>query len=100
MNKQQNGRMNVFQTLAGAYLAYLGCNLLYGVWKNGPDSTNLWIVIPAAVLFLAVGGWLLWREWKAYKYAAAHKEDPASWNDELAEQAELKAAEDTGEETP
>lgn len=90
MNSQQNGRMNVFRTLAGGYLLYLGCNLLYTFWKEG--GTSVWIVIPASVLFIAVGGVLLWREWKAYKYAAAHKDDPATWNDELAEEA-ARAAE-------
>lgn len=99
MNSQKNGRMNVFRTLAGAYLAYLGCNLLYGIWKSGPESTNVWIVIPAAVVFIAVGGVLLWREWQAYKYAAAHKDDPATWNDELAEEAARAEEADRLEET-
>lgn len=92
MNRQQNGRMNVFRTLAGGYLVYLGGNLLYTLWKEGFGSTSPWIVLPAAVLFVAVGGVLMWREWQAYKYAAAHKDDPATWNDELAEEARLEEA--------
>ena len=86
-NKAQSGRVNFVWALAGGYLIYLGGELLYGLYAEGMDTSAPWIVIPAAVGFIAVGILLLRREWRAYKYAAAHKDDPATWNDELAQEA-------------
>ena len=31
---------------------------------------------------MIVGGLMLWREWKAYKFAVDHKDDPTTWSDE------------------
>ena len=43
---------------------------------------------PAGKLFDVAGAMVLWREWKAYQYAKAHKDDPDSWSqdDALPEQ--------------
>ena len=86
-HENQNGRVNYVWVLAGGYLIYLGGRLLYGLFTEGADSLPLWVAIPAAVVFAAAGAMLLRREGKAYQYAAAHKDDPATWNDELAENA-------------
>ena len=42
----------------------------------------------AGAVFAAAGAMVLWREWKAYQYAKAHKDDPDSWSqdDALPEQ--------------
>ena len=53
------------------------------------------LVIPAAAVFIGVGFWLLRREWKAYQFGAAHKDDPSTWNDDPVEE-ELPA--DSGDE--
>ena len=69
----------------------------------GPLLSNPKLMIfGAAALFLTVGGWLLWQEWVRYQYEKAHKDDPESWNDELAEEAERRrsAGEDAPAETP
>ena len=90
--KKQTGRTNAFMILAGGYLLYLAYQLIAGIQESGQYALS----IGAAVLFTAVGGWLLWREWKAYRYALEHKDDPSSWSDEP--EAEGEAGETDGAE--
>ena len=71
--QEQTGQVNFVWALAGGYLIYLGGKLLYS----------------------GVGFWLLRREWKAYQFGAAHKDDPSTWNDDPVEE-ELPA--DNGDE--
>ena len=99
-NKPQ-GRPNYVRPLAGAYLVYLGGRLLYGFWKDGADDVPPAVLIGAAVVFIGVGGWLVWGEWQRYKYELAHKDDPETWNDELAEAARRESsAGDEEEDAP
>lgn len=95
--KQQTGRVNYIWVLAGGYLLYLGGKLLYGLYRDGGEGLSPVVAIAAAAVFAAVGIALLAREWKAYRYALAHKDDPSTWNDELADLAE--GEEILGEET-
>lgn len=87
--QEQTGRVNYIWVLAGGYLIYLGGKLLLALWQDHAEPAALFLA--AALVFFAVGGWLIRREWKAYKYAAAHKDDPSTWNDELAEAARQEA---------
>lgn len=80
-NKQQSANVNYIWVLAGGYLVYMGGDLLYNLWKGNTDISPL-LLIPIALLFIAVGGLLLRREGKAYKYAMEHKDDPSTWSDE------------------
>ena len=93
--QEQTGQVNFVWALAGGYLIYLGGKLLYGLYRDGADSTPILVVIPAAAVFIGVGCWLLRREWKAYQFGAAHKDDPSPWNDDPVEE-ELPA--DNGDE--
>lgn len=94
--KQQTGRVNYIWVLAGGYLIYLAYKLIRGLFTD--ESVNLLIAIPCIAVFLLVGGLVLLREWKAYKYGMEHINDPDSWSDEdedaelEAELAEIKAA--------
>ena len=92
--KKQTGRTNVFMVLAGGYLLYLAYQLIAGIQESGQYALS----IGAAVLFTAVGGWLLWREWKAFRYALEHKDDPSSWSDEPEAEGEAAAGETDGAE--
>ena len=92
--QKQTGQVNYVWALAGGYLIYLGGKLLYGLYRDGADRTPILVVILAAAVFIGVGCWLLRREWKAYQFGAAHKDDPSTWNDDPAE--ELPA--DSGDE--
>ena len=93
--QEQTGQVNFVWALAGGYLIYLGGKLLYSLYRDGADSTPILVVIPAAAVFIGVGFWLLRREWKAYQFGAAHKDDPSTWNDDPVEE-ELPA--DSGDE--
>ncbi len=89
--KKQTGRTNAFMILAGGYLLYLAYQLITDMGES--DYKALSVV--AAVVFAAAGCWMLWREWKAYRYGVEHKDDPSSWSDEP---EELDAAEETAGE--
>ncbi len=86
--KKQSGRVNYIWVLAGGYLIYLAYKLIRGLFAG--EGVNLLIAIPCIAVFLLVGGLVLLREWKAYKYGMDHIDDPDSWSDED-EDAELKA---------
>lgn len=89
-NKKKTGKVNYVWVLAGGYLLYLAAQLFFNVIRGTSDSPA--VGIGGGVLFLAVGGWLLWREWSAYQYGAKHKDDPSTWSDEEPEA-------DSGEES-
>ena len=40
------------------------------------------VSIAGALVFAAVGGYLAYCEWKAYRFGLAHKDDPETWNDD------------------
>ena len=89
--KKQTGKVNYIRVLAGAYL-------IWQAWKLGKVLVSGETSVPVAsaislVLFLGVGGWLLRREWVAYKFGMDHIDDPETWNDEPYEPEELPEAE-------
>ena len=75
--------------LGGGYLVYTAYKLIRDLIKGQSEMYVLSIL--AAVVFAAVGGWMMWREWKAYKYGKDHIDDPSTWSLE-ADEAEPKAA--------
>ena len=79
-NKKRTGKVNYVWVLAGGYLLYLAAQLFFNVIRGTSDSPA--IGIGGGVAFLAIGGWLLWREWRAYKFGLDHKDDPSTWSDE------------------
>ena len=89
-SNKKSGKVNYVWVLAGGYLLYLAAQLLFNVIRGTSDSPA--VGIGGGVVFAAIGGWLLWREWSAYQYGAKHKDDPSTWSDEETE-------EDSGEES-
>ena len=83
---KQRGWVNYFRVLAGGYLLYLAYQLMKGIWDGTAETVAL--NAAAGAVFAAAGAMVLWREWKAYQYAKAHKDDPDSWSqdDALPEQ--------------
>ena len=79
-SNKKTGTVNYVWVVAGGYLLYLAAQLFFGVIRGDSDSPA--VGIGGGILFLAVGGWLLWREWSAYQYGAKHKDDPSTWSDE------------------
>lgn len=97
----QRGRTNPFWLLAGGYLLYLAFQLFQSLWKG--EASNPLVNVGGGVVFVGVGCWLFWREWKAYRYAMDHKDDPSTWSDQPLADAEpegLDAPEDGEEEKP
>jgi len=84
--EKKNGKVNYVWVLAGGYLAYLGAQLLFGVGKSETPMVGL----IGGLVFVIIGGALMLREWKAYKYGLDHIDDPETWSDE-----ELPEAEET-----
>ncbi len=56
----------IFRGIAGAYLLYLAYNLLKGFSAAG--SGERWMIVIAAVIFLAVAIWLLITTGKKFLY--------------------------------
>ena len=93
---KQRGWVNYFRVLAGGYLLYLAYRLMRGIWDGTAEQAALNAV--AGVVFAAAGAAVLWREWKAYQYAKAHKDDPDTWtrDDTLPEKTDTDADADRG----
>ena len=84
--QEQTGQVNFVWALAGGYLIYLGGKLLYSLYRDGTGSSPVLVVIPAAAVFIGVGFWLLRREWKAYQFGAAHKDDCLLYTSDAADE--------------
>ena len=103
-DNKQTGKVNYIWVLAGGYLIYLAYKLFRGLFREEIDNPTL--AIGAGILFIAVGAYALYREWKAYKFGLDHIDDPETWNDAEEDaaleelMAETKAAteDDEGEE--
>lgn len=78
--KKQTGKVNYVWVLGGGYLLYLAVQLFFRVISGASDSPA--IGIAGGIVFASVGAFLLWREWKAYRFGLEHKDDPSTWNDE------------------
>ena len=79
-NPNQTGRVNYIWVLAGGYLIYLAYKLLRGLVQGDVDNPPL--AIGAAILFIVVGAYALFREWRAYKFGLDNIDDPSTWSDE------------------
>lgn len=82
--EKKSGKVNYVWVLAGGYLAYLGAQLLFGVGKSETPMVGL----IGGLVFVIVGGALMLREWKSYKYGLDHIDDPETWSDEELPEAE------------
>ena len=76
--KKPSGRANYVWVLGGGYLVYTAYKLIRDLIKGQSDMYVVSIL--SAVIFAAAGGWMLWREWKAYKYGKDHIDDPSTWS--------------------
>lgn len=98
-NKKPKRRVSFVWPLAGLYLLILAYRLV----RNVVDGTTSYPVmaIAGAAVFAGIGGFLLYREWKAYQYDLAHKDDPTTWSDDPSvweEDLEEEAEEDGEDE--
>ena len=77
-DKKQTGRVNYVWVLGGGYLIYTAIQL----FRNLPQAPQPTVNIIGGTVFTVAGAWMLWREWKAYRYGVEHMDDPDSWSDE------------------
>ena len=78
--KKQTGRVNYLWIVGGGYLLYTAMEMLIELYE-GNTAYPVLSVIGAAV-FIIVGGLMVYRECKAYRYGLKHINDPSSWSDE------------------
>ncbi|MBE6963770.1 MAG: hypothetical protein E7443_04095 [Ruminococcaceae bacterium] len=91
-DKKQTGRVNYIWVLAGGYLIYLAVQIFKTVLAGESDMPA--VGVTGGVVFAVLGALLLLREWKAYRYALAHKDDPSTWSDEPEELPENEGEEE------
>jgi hypothetical protein len=95
---REPGRVNYFWIAAGAYLIYLAFRLIDDLRRG--TGGRAFISVPASIVFVVVGAFLFWREWKNYqagKDAGEEDEDLDPVEDE--EDEETADGETAGEET-
>ena len=97
-NNNQTGKVNYIWVLAGGYLIYLAYKLFRDLFKG--DAPNVGLSIGCGILFVVVGAYALYREWRAYKFGLDHIDDPSTWSDEEEDEqlAELMGAAKAGVE--
>ncbi|MBQ6986487.1 MAG: hypothetical protein IJQ25_05820 [Oscillibacter sp.] len=97
-----NLKMRPLWTLAGAYLLYLAYQQARLLLQGGAYTRGEGVLFAvSAVLFAAVGAWVLWREWK-YAHAPDDSEEVADTAEDSAEFADdsgenLDTLDDSGE---
>ena len=94
-----NLKMRPLWTLAGAYLLYLAYQQARLLLQGGAYTRGEGVLFAvSAVLFAAVGAWVLWREWK-YAHAPDDSEEVADTAEDSAEFADDSAdsPDDSGE---
>lgn len=78
----QRDQVNYILVMGGGYVLYMAANLFIRLF-NG-EAENPAVNLFGGGFFALAGIWLIWREWKVYRYAQKHKDAPA----ELPEQQE------------
>jgi len=95
-DKKQTGRVNYIWVLAGGYLIYLAIKIFKIVLAGESDVPPFGFV--GGIVYAVIGALLLLREWKAYRFALAHKDDPSTWSDEPEEVTEEQPEDEKEEE--
>ena len=75
----ENSRIYLFG-LAGGYLVYLGIQQFLAVFRQ--EASLPWLNVLAGLLFVAVGGLVALREWKAHKALTAKSKEDAEETEE------------------
>lgn len=81
-SKDERGNVRYLWVLVGAYLLYLAWQQLQLLLRGEAVNTGDMILgVVSGAVFAAVGAWVIYREWRAWQYAQAHKDDPETWGD-------------------
>ena len=103
-SRDERGNVRYLWVLVGAYLLYLAYQQAQLLWRGeATKTTDVAICVVSGLVFAGVGAWVIFREWQAWRYAQAHKDDPETWGDnadasELSEASENADADETRKE--
>ena len=89
-SKDERGNVRYLWVLVGAYLLYLAYQQAQLLWRGEATKTMAAVCVVSGLVFVGVGAWVIFREWQAWRYAQAHKDDPETWGEasELPEASE------------
>lgn len=76
----QRDQVNYILVLGGGYVLYTAANLFLRLF-NG-EAENPALNLFGGGFFALAGLWLIWREWKVYRYAQKHQNDPETLPEE------------------
>ena len=76
--KKRRGSVNYIWVLGACYLLYVAVQLGRRLFSGETDNPAL--NAGGLVVFTAAGVFMLWREWRAYRYGLSHKDDPDTWS--------------------
>ena len=98
-SKDERGNVRYLWVLVGAYLLYLAWQQAQLLLRGEAVKTgDMILCVVSGAIFAAVGAWVIYREWRAWQYAQAHKNDPETWGE--ASEAYPDAPELEAEESP
>ena len=81
-SKDERGNVRYLWVLVGAYLLYLAWQQAQLLLRGEAVKTgDMILCVVSGAVFAAVGAWVIYREWQAWQYAQAHKDDPETWRD-------------------
>ena len=81
-SKDERGNVRYLWVLVGAYLLYLAWQQAQLLLRGEAVKTgDMILCVVSGAVFAAVGAWVIYREWRAWQYAQAHKDDPETWGD-------------------
>ena len=75
--KKRRGSVNYIWVLGACYLLYVAVQLGRSLFSGTAENPAL--NIGGLVVFAGSAAFMLWREWRAYRYGLAHKDDPDTW---------------------
>ena len=89
-SRDERGNVRYLWVLVGAYLLYLAYQQAQLLWRGEATKTMAAVCVVSGLVFAGVGAWVIFREWQAWRYAQAHKDDPETWGEasELPEASE------------
>ena len=96
--RKPTGRVNYIWVAAAAYLLFVAYQLFSRLWKG--EAESLAVNLIGGAVFAVAAVLLLLREWRAYQYGLAHKDDPETWSDEPEDAPATEDALPAPEEAP
>ena len=95
-SRDERGNVRYLWVLVGAYLLYLAYQQAQLLWRGeATKTTEVAVCVVSGLVFAGVGAWVIFREWQAWRYAQAHKDDPETWGETSEDADASELPEDT-----